>query len=370
MDNQRKPRILIIAQIPPPYHGQSIMQKFLVDAQWNWCDKVHLPIIFSKDVASIGKFKLSKLIELARLCIKIYRLQKKKNFDCIYYPPGGPNRIPIYRDLFVIGILKLFSTKIILHFHAGAIDKIFCKLNFIEALVVKKIFAKVDCAIVLSKFLEKEVKWIKSKKIVIVPNGIEDVALKPVANNSNFINILFVGNLKKEKGIYILLQAAVIIRNSITNFVIKLMGDFHSNDDRNKFLQTITDFNLENNIVLLGSLRGEEKWNEFRKAQIFCLPTFATEGMPISILEGMMFSLPIVSTKWRAIPDIIMHEVNGLLAEPNNEKSLANCLLELIHSDEKRRMYGTAGRETYLEKYNVEKHLLEMEDVFKSQILN
>lgn len=57
------------------------------------------------------------------------------------------------------------------------------------------------------------------------------------------------------------------------------------------------------------------------------LPTYhAGEGLPGSIIEAFQHGLPVVSTRWRAIPELVQHAVNGLLVEPRDVEDLAAAM--------------------------------------------
>jgi glycosyltransferase involved in cell wall biosynthesis len=57
---------------------------------------------------------------------------------------------------------------------------------------------------------------------------------------------------------------------------------------------------------------GIEKWTAYRCADIFCFPTYyGPETFGNVLLEAMMFELPTVSTRWRAIPDIVVEGETG-----------------------------------------------------------
>lgn len=363
-------RILIIAQTPPPFHGQSIMQKHLVDANWKWCKKDFVRMNFSNEINEVGVFRIKKLWQLISL---IDRVRKKRisNVDLIYYPPGGPNRIPIYRDIILLSFLKLFSKKIILHFHAGGINNIFKKVTKFESYFIKKAFAKADGAVVLTDWLKQEIEWCDPKKIFVVGNGIEDVFHKfqKTRTNKN-TTFLFVGNLKKEKGIFTLLEAAVVLKNLGENFKINFIGSFHYEFEQKNFFDFVEQNKLNDCICYLGTKNGDDKWREFEKADVFCLPTYETEAMPISIIEAMMFEMPVITTRWRSIPDLIKHEENGLLFEPDNASQLASCMQKLIHAENERRIMGQKGRAKYIQNFTVDVHLKKMEKSFMELLTN
>lgn len=363
-------KILLLAQTPPPFHGQAIMQKYLVDDQWHWCRKEHVRLEYSDTIQQVGHFNASKVLKLFKLLYNIWRSGQQASIDVIYYPPAGPNRIPLYRDIITLLFSKLFSKKIILHFHAGGLPDLVNRLNPLEMLFAKFAFKNVDHAIVLLPWLQKEVEWFSPKKVHVVPNGIEDVmqgsAFSITAEKQEYCNILFVGNLKEEKGVFDLLRATVELKKQTNYFKVRIMGEAHSPIILKEIVDYITDHSISDKVDLLGALTGEAKWKEFQNAHIFCLPTYATEAMPVSIVEAMMFSLPTVTTDWRGIPDMITNGKEGFLVSIRNVDDLAHRLSVLIEDRALAESMGKAARRKFEEHFNIDRHLSRMESIFKS----
>lgn len=70
-----------------------------------------------------------------------------------------------------------------------------------------------------------------------------------------------------------------------------------------------------------------------------------------TLLEGMACETAAVCTDVASLPEVVTHEVNGLVAPPNSPAELGRRLQWLAdHPDETRRM-GQAGRKTVLEKF-------------------
>ena len=124
---------------------------------------------------------------------------------------------------------------------------------------------------------------------------------------------------------------------------------------------------LHDTVTWNGQVSGEEKWDFFRQADIFCFPTFyRTEGFPVVLLEAMMFGLPVVSTTWRGIPDMVEDGESGFLVPTQNPRAVADRLGQLIRDPELRNSMGSVGRKRYEEKFTVEKFRLRMEEVLSN----
>lgn len=78
--------------------------------------------------------------------------------------------------------------------------------------------------------------------------------------------------------------------------------------------------------------------------EIFCL-TSDSEGTPNVVLEAMAAGLPVVATRVGGIPQVIEHDVTGLLIPPGDESALAAALRDLLSHPEKARRMGRAARE-------------------------
>ena len=77
---------------------------------------------------------------------------------------------------------------------------------------------------------------------------------------------------------------------------------------------------------------------------MFALPSIA-EGTPVTILEAMSTGLPVVATRVGGIPEVVTHNVTGLLVAPSDTAALANALASYCEQPALAHRHGTAGRE-------------------------
>ncbi|MCW5908124.1 MAG: glycosyltransferase [Chitinophagales bacterium] len=96
--------------------------------------------------------------------------------------------------------------------------------------------------------------------------------------------------------------------------------------------------------------------------------TSETEGLPVSMMEAMSYSIPVIATNVGGVAEIVEHEHNGLLLSPNpSPEELAVALQKFMYlSDEERNAYRQNAFNTWNEKYNAEKNYM----AFVSEILS
>lgn len=247
----------------------------------------------------------------------------------------GASYSSFWRKRIIVNTAKFYKKKVVYHCH-GAEFKIFTSKN---KDVVVKMLHKCDCVVCLS---ESWKKWFEEEcgceRVEIIKNVISEPVIEYARNkNSNDVNILFLGELGKRKGIYDLLDVLADMRDSN----VKLM--FGGNGEVDKVISRITELGIKEKTVYLGWVSGAEKIDVFNIADIFVLPSY-NEGLPISILEAMSYGLPILSTTVGGIPEIVENGVNGFLIEPGDKNALCEYLEELVLNKTKRLEMGEKSR--------------------------
>ena len=64
------------------------------------------------------------------------------------------------------------------------------------------------------------------------------------------------------------------------------------------------------------------------------------ENQPLAIIEAMSFGLPIISTTVGAIPEVVKHEVNGLLVPPGDVSALHSTLIRCLNNPDELIVFG------------------------------
>jgi len=343
------------------------MQNHLVNAHWSWCDKKHIRLDFSDSIDQVGRFALWKSWRLLRIVLAVWKERLRGKIDVLFYPPCGRSRIPFYRDVLLLFLVRWCSRRLIFQFHAGGFNLLQQKLSAIERWIARKVYRQPDAAIVLLPSLAAETRWIDPKHTFVVPNGIEDCYHRVNGKHRHDIpRILFVGTLTPKKGILDAIEACRQLQERKVPFSFLAVGDFSTEQFKKTALNLIARFNLSESFHFSGVKVGEDKWREYVCADVFCFPTYETENLPVVILEAMQFALPIVATRWRGISDVITDGEDGFLVPVRDPAALALKIELLVCDKELRIRMGKMGREKYLQQYSLSQHLDKIEQVFRT----
>lgn len=105
-------------------------------------------------------------------------------------------------------------------------------------------------------------------------------------------------------------------------------------------------------VQYLGFVSGDQKNQLLRDADLFCFPTYyENENQPVNLIEAMAFGLPILTTRWRSLPELFPANYPGLVNVRSPEQ-IADGLLTLM-TDET----GEGFREIFLHSYTLKRHL-------------
>ncbi len=81
-----------------------------------------------------------------------------------------------------------------------------------------------------------------------------------------------------------------------------------------------------------------------RAADVFALPSYSTEGLPVSLLEAMACGKPVVTTHHKGCEDAVVDGETGLLVPVKTPAKLAEKIVALLADAGERERMGQAGR--------------------------
>jgi len=205
-------------------------------------------------------------------------------------------------------------------------------------------------------------KEFPSEKAIFFHNGIDDRGFpRRKAKKDLKFKLISVGTLSERKGQRLIIHAlSKLNRSVLENIHLTLIGD---GPDRSYIERLVKDNNLGRNVELKGSVKNDFINDYLSDSDIYILMS-RNEGLPISIIEAMRASLPIISTNVSGIPELVTTDYNGILLEPDESQL---CLV-LSNLDEYNwKAFGSNSRYKFVKQFRfdtmLEKYKRMLEDV-------
>ena len=169
--------------------------------------------------------------------------------------------------------------------------------------------------------------------------------------------IFCIGTLHEVKGQSYLIDAVGQARANGHDLTLHLVGD---GPDQKVLEQQVAAAGLINHVIFEGRRDRHEIIRLLQTADLLVAPSVPTangrrEGIPVVLIEAMASGVPVVASRLSGIPELVRHQVNGLLAEPRDVPGLASAMELLCNNPELRTQLGEAGRRTVEEDFNMEK---------------
>jgi glycosyltransferase involved in cell wall biosynthesis len=180
---------------------------------------------------------------------------------------------------------------------------------------------------------------VPSGKIRTIANGIDVQAFEnreplPALRFDRAKVVGMVARLDLQKGFEDLLRAIQALRSSFDGLKVVIVGE---GPDRATIENMIEEYCLQSNVILAG--QQTDMAGAYAAMDIFVLPSL-NEGLPMTILEAMAASRPVIATRVGAIPTVIKDGENGLLVEARDTDGLRNALASLLSDPDRCRRLG------------------------------
>jgi|GEM_PF-2150874 len=296
---------------------------------------------------------LKFMIWIAKTLLKICNSAKKET-KLIFMPV-----IPIWAGLPSLIVAKLKRKKIVLRLEAQKIDyterearlagssklSVFLKLLFLK-IIYRFTLPFYDMVVGISKGISDEARNYGAKKTITIPIA----NIKPFffEKKKEFGNekpiILYVGQIKKTKGVHLLIEAVKKIQNESKYDVKILAAGRVTNPKDNDFQNGLQEMGKSLDLEFLGWVPHKELPEIYEEADIFVLPSYS-EALGMVIMEAMASGLPVIATKTSGAEYLVEHGKTGYLVPIGDVDELKNKIKILLENSDLRKKMGEAGRE-------------------------
>jgi glycosyltransferase involved in cell wall biosynthesis len=362
--------ILVVGQTPPPWHGQAAMIQEFLNGRYQKLQVHHLRMAYSNDLTQVGRFNLQKVLHLFELIYRTIEWRLRIGPCYLFYPPAGPNLVPILRDIVYLLCTRWMFRGTIFFFQAAGVSERVTSLPAPLRFLANLAYRKVICAVRPSSFNPDDPGAFEARNSFEIPNAVPDQALKTLGPSlgkektrvRDAHRILFVGVMNESKGTLIFLDAILLLLESGYSVEADMVGEIENPAVRAEIERRMAHPKLKQAVTLRGRLVGDAKWNMFRAADIFVFPTFyESESFGLVLVEAMEFGLPVVSTRWRGVQSVVADGETGFLVQIKDPAAVAERIALLIREPQRAAKMGAAGRRRFEAHYTVERFWERME---------
>ena len=297
--------------------------------------------------------------------LKIIYLLSKLKIDLVHI-----NNAPALTDWLIAA--KILKIKCIGHLRG----------NWDIGYLQKKLLKFYDAVIAISQSV---INYLKKKGVnntnnfVIIHDGIDiDAVLKTkektpdeirkelaIPSNSNFL-LGLIGNIKAWKGQHVAIEAIKILKKKYPKIKCLIVGNVSNLEDDKKYFnylkELVNNNGLSKNIIFTG----------FRKdipdiisaLDILIHTSVAPEPFGRVILEGMIFSKPVIATSHGGPIEIIEDGISGFLVPPNDPNALAQKIDYLISNLDTAKKIGQIARKRVEECFSIQINIKKIEQLY------
>ena len=208
-------------------------------------------------------------------------------------------------------------------------------------------------------------------RVASVPTGIDTQRFSPVKCATDKAaakaalgfdpqqrHVGIVATLRSWKGHLFLLDAFAQLNRPELHLLIVGEGPM-----REPIEEKIGALGLGGHVTLAGQRRDPELW--LQALDVFCLPSYANEGVPQAILQAMLCALPIVTTPVGAILEAVSDGDTALIVPPQDAAALAAAIARLLDDSSLATRLGEAARHRASADFSKEAMLDRMESIFR-----
>jgi D-inositol-3-phosphate glycosyltransferase len=311
------------------------------------------------------------LLKIADYCLGFfraaleYKFKHKGKIVLLHFFEATP------KDYFTVRLLYWFGFKIILIVHDVSafgnkeIESIRNKIfDLSSSIVVQNEFSKQELINYLSAENKNKLTLSRHGNFIGLVN--ESVSTKTARQKLNFSDskkyILFFGQIKKVKGLEVLIKAMPLIDS---NTCLVIAGKTWK-DDFSYYQKLISDLQIEQrtlkNIKFISDV---ERELYLKACDVLVLPYHKIYQSGV-LLMGMSYRLAVVASNLESNMEVIQENKNGLLFESGNSTDLAKKINVLFKNENLLQEIKTAAYATMIEKYNWENIATDYNKIIKT----
>jgi len=319
-------RGLLIGPFPPPIGGDTVLTGNLFKSRYWGEHGITLDRIDSSPHAGVRvpEERLSGRDALRGAKVLLQVLGKLPRADFVLL--WSNSRFISTLGLAIILLCAVSRKPVFVKPFGASLAKRLRRSTFAWRTVVLAVLRLSTCILPETQLLARELVdglGLPKARVLRLPNFLPDSAFRETFSAGSYSGrCVFIGQVKKEKGIFDIVDALKGRPGVSCDFYGPILER-----DREAFLAEISK---SENLRYRGVLEPARVRDSLRSYDVLLLPTYHTgEGYPAVVLEAFAAGIPVVASRWLSIPEIVEDGVRGLLVPPQSPHRLREALQKL-----------------------------------------
>lgn len=303
------------------------------------------------------------------LSSKMIEVCEYENIDLFHVHYAIPHSVSAYLAKQVL-LETNHKVKVITTLHGTDITLVGLEPSFLP--LVKFSIEKSDGVTAVSKFLkEKTITNYKiNKEIEVIPNFVDVEIYKPQEDcvfKSHFAPneekvLSHISNFRPVKRVPDVIKIFYLVKQKIPAKLV-LAGD---GPDRTECERLVRELNIKEDVYFLG--KQEAVVDILNASDLFIMPS-QSESFGLSALEAMACGVPTITTSIGGLPELVIHNETGYIAEIGDVERMAKYAIDLLSNPNKYKKFSENARKRAVEFFNKDKIVNQYEE-FYQRILN
>lgn len=204
-------------------------------------------------------------------------------------------------------------------------------------------------------------------KVHVVHCGVDLSEFHPVRRErSDVLELTAIGTLHEVKGQRYLIEAVSELVAQGRSVRLAILGD---GPDRIELEHLVDELGIGSVVEFRGRATQPEVIERLRETDVLVAASVPTadgrrEGIPVVLMEAMASGVAVVASRLSGIPELVEHEVSGLLVEPGDVDGLAVAIARLDHDEGCRSEFARAARSRIEDEFDIDANARRLIDLF------
>jgi len=302
-------RVLLISPLPPPAGGIATWTKTYCEYCARNGHDVRVVNTAVSNRRSIDKkvHLVEEFTRTVRILVDLCRQLKGKEYDVVHIN-SSCSKLGLVRDLVCLRLAG--KRKTVFHCHCNVADQI--RNNPFAQRCLAHAVKRADKVFVLNEESYRYITKLGRDDIAVIPNFIESSTLCDTHLIRDVIKqVVYVGHVRRTKGIFEILEAAI----RLPDIVFQVVGPLY---------EDLSEISIPDNVNLLGLKSKDEVMELLRDGDVFLFPSY-TEGFSVALLEAMACGLPAIASDVGANKEMV-EGCGGVIIPPRDSQAIVEAI--------------------------------------------